>query len=150
MCRPGGSGPVTRAPTTTSSPRGRTIAELFVDDGEPAFRAIEARAVARAVAEHDGVLALGGGAVLDPRTRALPGGRPVVFLDAGEAVRRIGRDPGRPLPDSDPHREWRAPAAARRPLCAEAARAVVDIGACTPDGVVEAVPAALAPRTAKA
>ncbi|MFJ9862194.1 shikimate kinase [Streptomyces albogriseolus] len=132
--------------------QGRTIAEIFADDGECAFRAIEARAVARALAGHDGVLALGGGAVLDPRTRALLSGRPVVFLDAdaGEAVRRIGRDPGRPLLAGDPHRRWRALAAARRPLYTEVARAVVVTGGRTPEGVVEAVLAALAPREMKA
>ncbi|MCP9992800.1 shikimate kinase [Streptomyces albogriseolus] len=132
--------------------QGRTIAEIFADDGECAFRAIEARAVARALAGHDGVLALGGGAVLDPRTRALLSGRPVVFLDADadEAVRRIGRDPGRPLLEGDPQRRWRALAAARRPLYTEVARAVVDTGGRTPEGVVEAVLAALAPREMKA
>ncbi|MFE1248368.1 shikimate kinase [Streptomyces sp. NPDC058766] len=127
--------------------QGRTIAEIFANEGEAAFRAIEARAVARALAEHDGVLALGGGAVLGPRTRALLAGRPVVFLDvdAGEAVRRIGRDPGRPLLAGDPQRRWRALALARRPLYTEVARAVVDTSRCTPDGVAEAVLAALAP-----
>ncbi|WP_228920021.1 shikimate kinase [Streptomyces sp. DH20] len=132
--------------------QGRTIAEIFADDGECAFRAIEARAVARALAGHDGVLALGGGAVLDPRTRALLSGRAVVFLDADadEAVRRIGRDPGRPLLAGDPQRRWRALAAARRPLYTEVARAVVDTGGRTPEGVVEAVLAALAPREMKA
>ncbi|GAB2929778.1 shikimate kinase [Streptomyces heilongjiangensis] len=132
--------------------QGRTIAEIFVDDGESAFRAIEARAVARALAGHDGVLALGGGAVLDPRTRALLSGLPVVFLDsdADEAVRRIGRDPGRPLLAGDPHRRWRALAAARRPLYTEVARAVVDTSGRTPEGVVEAVLAALAPRVTSA
>ncbi|MGW5612170.1 shikimate kinase, partial [Streptomyces sp. NPDC003877] len=132
--------------------QGRTIAEIFVDEGEPAFRAIEARAVARALAGHDGVLALGGGAVLDARTRELLSGLPVVFLDAdaGEAVRRIGQDPGRPLLAGDPHRRWRALAAARRPLYAEVARAVVDTGGRTPEGVAEAVLAALAPRATRA
>jgi shikimate kinase len=132
--------------------QGRTIAEIFVDAGEPAFRAIEARAVARALAGHDGVLALGGGAVLDARTRELLAGLPVVFLDAdaGEAVRRIGQDPGRPLLAGDPHRRWRALAAARRPLYAEVARAVVDTGGRTPEGVAEAVLAALAPRATRA
>lgn len=40
---------------------GRTIAEIFVDEGEPVFRAIEKRAVRRALAEHRGALTLGGG-----------------------------------------------------------------------------------------
>ncbi|MEV5355400.1 shikimate kinase [Streptomyces sp. NPDC093516] len=132
--------------------QGRTIAEIFAGEGEAAFRAIEARAVARALAGHDGVLALGGGAILDPRTRALLAGRPVVFLDvdAGEAVRRIGRDPGRPLLAGDPHLRWRTLAAARRPLYTEVARAVVDTTGRAPGAVVEAVLAALAPRAARA
>ncbi|OSZ55238.1 shikimate kinase, partial [Streptomyces pharetrae CZA14] len=58
--------------------QGRAIADIFVDEGEPYFRAVEKRAVHQALAEHDGVLALGGGAILDPDTRALLAGRPVV------------------------------------------------------------------------
>ncbi|MEU3854738.1 shikimate kinase [Streptomyces sp. NPDC029554] len=128
--------------------QGRTIAEIFAGEGEDAFRAIEARAVARALAGHGGVLALGGGAVLDAGTRALLAGLPVVFLDvdAGEAVRRIGRDPGRPLLAGDPRRRWRALAEARRSLYTQVARAVVDTTGRAPAGVVEAVLAALAPR----
>ena len=50
---------------------GKPIPDIFVDDGEPAFRALERAAVATAIAEHDGVLALGGGAVIDEGTRVL-------------------------------------------------------------------------------
>ena len=48
---------------------GRSIADLFLEEGEAHFRALERAAVADALATHDGVLALGGGAVLDPRSR---------------------------------------------------------------------------------
>ena len=48
---------------------GKPVQEIFVDDGEAAFRALEREAVADALDSHDGVLALGGGAVLDPATR---------------------------------------------------------------------------------
>jgi shikimate kinase len=50
--------------------RGRSIAEIFVDEGEAAFRAVEKGAVRAALDGHDGVLALGGGAILDAGTRA--------------------------------------------------------------------------------
>lgn len=78
---------------------GRAIAEIFVDEGEEHFRALERAAVARALAEHDGVLALGGGAVLDVRTRAELEGHRVVFLSVGlaDAVKRVGLGVGRPL-----------------------------------------------------
>ena len=51
---------------------GRTVADLFVDQGEAAFRRLEREAVAVAVAEHAGVLSLGGGAILDARGRRSP------------------------------------------------------------------------------
>ena len=78
---------------------GREISEIFVDDGEAAFRALERDAVSRALAEHDGVLSLGGGAVLDPGTRDLLAGHTVVFLRVGlsDAVKRVGLGTSRPL-----------------------------------------------------
>jgi shikimate kinase len=78
---------------------GKPISEIFVDDGEAHFRALERTAVAAALAEHDGVLALGGGAVLADETRALLADQPVVFLRVGlsDAVKRVGLGVGRPL-----------------------------------------------------
>ena len=77
---------------------GKPVSEIFVDEGEPAFRALEKAAVVAALAEHDGVLSLGGGAVLDPSTRELLRGHRVVFLRVGfdDAVRRVGSGAGRP------------------------------------------------------
>ena len=78
---------------------GRTISDIFVDSGEDHFRELERSAVAAALASHDGVLALGGGAVLDPSTRELLADHRVVFLRVGlsEAVKRVGLGIGRPL-----------------------------------------------------
>lgn len=79
--------------------QGRSISDLFVDAGEQHFRALERDATARALAEHAGVLSLGGGAVMDPATRELLAGHRVVFLKVGlsEAVKRVGLGAGRPL-----------------------------------------------------
>ena len=41
---------------------GRTISDIFVESGEGHFRALEGEAVDRALRDHDGVLAVGGGA----------------------------------------------------------------------------------------
>lgn len=78
---------------------GKSVQEIFVDDGETAFRALERETVAEALAGHDGVLALGGGAVLDPATRALLAGHAVVFLRVGlaDAVKRVGLGESRPI-----------------------------------------------------
>jgi shikimate kinase len=121
--------------------QGRTVADIFVDEGEPAFRAIEKRAVRRALAEHDGVLALGGGAILDDETRALLAGHQVVFLsmDVEEAVKRTGLNTARPLLAVNPRRQWRDLMEARRHLYTEVARAVVPTDGRTPEEVARAV-----------
>ncbi|WP_107471152.1 shikimate kinase [Streptomyces monashensis] len=119
---------------------GRAIAEIFVDEGESAFRAIEKRAVATALAEHEGVLALGGGAVLDADTRALLTGQRVVYLsmDVEEAVKRTGLNAARPLLAVNPRKQWRELMEARRHLYEEVASAVVATDGRTPEEVTQA------------
>ncbi|GAB3167033.1 shikimate kinase [Myceligenerans halotolerans] len=101
---------------------GKPVSDIFVDDGEPAFRAMERRAVADALEEHDGILALGGGAVMDPGTAdaltayAERGGN-VVFLDVTLAVAapRVGMNQARPLLLGNPRQRWQALMDERRP-----------------------------------
>jgi shikimate kinase len=78
---------------------GASITEIFVDEGETGFRRRERAAVVAALAEHDGVLALGGGAVEDPDTRSDLRGLTVVWLTVGpaEAAKRTGIGGPRPL-----------------------------------------------------
>jgi shikimate kinase len=129
--------------------QGRSIADIFIEDGEEHFRALEAREVRAALTEHTGVLSLGGGSILDPATRQLLAGRPVVFLDMGvaEAVRRVGLDTARPLLAVNPRKRWRELMEARRPLYTEVARAVVDTEGRTPQDVADAVMDALELKT---
>ncbi|MCX4879481.1 shikimate kinase [Streptomyces sp. NBC_00847] len=119
--------------------QGRTIAEIFVDEGEAAFRAIEKAAVHRALAEHEGVLALGGGSILDADTRALLGGQRVVYLsmDVEEAVKRTGLNAARPLLAVNPRKQWRELMEARRSLYEEVATAVVATDGRTPEEVTQ-------------
>lgn len=119
---------------------GRTIADIFVAEGEPAFRAIEKRAVRDALAEHEGVLALGGGAILDADTRSLLAGQRVVYLsmDVEEAVKRTGLNAARPLLALNPRKQWRELMEARRHLYEEIATAVVATDGRTPDEVTQA------------
>ncbi|MGW0612380.1 shikimate kinase [Streptomyces sp. NPDC002788] len=119
--------------------QGRTIAEIFVEEGEPAFRAAEKAAVHRALAEHDGVLALGGGAILDADTRALLAGQRVAYLsmDVEEAVKRTGLNAARPLLAVNPRKQWRELMDARRHLYEEVATAVVATDGRTPEEVTE-------------
>ncbi|MFI1251245.1 3-dehydroquinate synthase [Streptomyces anulatus] len=120
---------------------GKPIAEIFYDEGEEHFRALERRAVEAAVAGHPGVLALGGGAVLDAATRELLAGRPVAYLsmDVDEAVRRVGLGAARPLLAVNPRRQWRELMDARRHLYEEVARTVVATDEHTPEEVAQAI-----------
>lgn len=102
---------------------GKPISDIFLDDGEAAFRAMETAAVATAVAEHDGVLSLGGGAILDRSTQALltdyvAGGGRIVFLDVSinAAAPRVGLNAARPLLLGNPRRQWADLMEARRPI----------------------------------
>jgi shikimate kinase len=80
---------------------GRPIREIFADDGEPAFRALEHHVIAGLLSGQDIVLALGGGAVGPAQTRKLltSVGLPVVYLRVSyaEALARVGGDGGRPM-----------------------------------------------------
>ncbi|MFF7531258.1 shikimate kinase [Streptomyces bobili] len=120
---------------------GRTIADIFVEEGEPAFRAVEKAAVLRALAGHDGVLALGGGSILDEETRGLLAGQRVVYLsmDVEEAVKRTGLNAARPLLAVNPRKQWRELMESRRHLYEGVATAVVTTDGRTPEEVTQAV-----------
>jgi shikimate kinase len=127
---------------------GKPVAEIFVDEGEQAFRALEAAAVADALAGTGGVLALGGGAVLSAATRRLLAGHPVVFLATGvpAAASRVGLNRDRPLLLGNPRQQLRALLDARLPLYREVATATVQTDELTLDEVADAVLATLARR----
>jgi len=107
---------------------GKEIAEIFLDDGEEQFRALERAAVTEALTGHRGVLALGGGAVLDASTRAALRGHRVVFLRVGlsDAVKRVGLGVGRPLVLGNVRARIKALLDERLPVYTEVATFTVD------------------------
>ena len=125
--------------------QGRTISDIFVEDGEPAFRDLERAEVARAVAEEPGVLALGGGAPVDPLTEQLLVGQVVVFLDVGiaDAAKRVGFDQSRPLLAVNPRASWVRLMNARRPVYERVATHRVDTAGRSPEDVAAEVVALL-------
>ena len=127
---------------------GRTISEIFVDDGEAAFRALERAAVAEALATHDGVLALGGGAVLDPDTRELLAGHDVVFLRVGlsDSVKRVGLGAARPLLLGNVRGRIKALLDERTPVYESVATLVVDTDGRAPDDIAAEIVEALGAR----
>jgi shikimate kinase len=131
---------------------GKPISDIFVDDGEPAFRALERDAVAAALGAHDGVLSLGGGAVLDPATQerlaayAAAGGT-VVFLDVSlaHAAPRVGFNRSRPLLLGNPRAQWQALMEARRPVYERVSTVRVLTDGLTPEQVADRIEQAGAP-----
>jgi shikimate kinase len=124
---------------------GKPVSDIFVDDGEETFRALERAAVDAALREFDGVLALGGGAILAPETRDALRGHRVVYLSVGlsDAVSRVGLGAGRPLLAMNPRATLRHLLDLRRPLYEEVATAVVVTDGRSPDDVAAEVLAVL-------
>jgi shikimate kinase len=124
---------------------GRTISDIFVDSGEEHFRALERSAVAQVLAEHDGVVSLGGGAVLDPDTRELLVDHQVVFLRVGlsEAVKRVGLGTGRPLLLGNVRSRIKALLDERAPVYAAVADLTVDTDQRSPEDIVAEIEKAL-------
>lgn len=118
---------------------GRSIADIFADDGEKEFRRIEEEVVRDALASHDGVLSLGGGAITSPGVREALSGHTVVYLEisATEGVRRTGGSAVRPLLAGDDRaKKFRALMAERVPLYRRAATIRVNTNRRNPGAVV--------------
>ena len=118
---------------------GRTIADIFAADGEQEFRRIEEEVVRAALAEHDGVVSLGGGAVTTPAVCKALAGHTVIYLEisAREGVRRSGGNTVRPLlAGPDRAEKFRALMAKRTPLYRRVATIRVNTNRRNPGAVV--------------
>jgi shikimate kinase len=127
------------------STAGRPIADIFRSEGEAGFRRLESESLARALGEPGVVLATGGGAACrEPNlTTMLERGRVVALsISAEEAVRRVGKDPKRPLIHGATLEQVRELLAAREPFY-DRAHVRVDTAGRKPDEVAAEVIAAL-------
>jgi len=107
---------------------GKSVQDIFVDEGEAHFRTVEVAAVAAALAEHDGVVSLGGGAVLADQTQVLLKEHTVVYLRVGvaDAVKRVGLGSGRPMLLGNVRGRIKALLEERAPIYESVATLVVD------------------------
>lgn len=131
---------------------GRPIADIFLDDGEAVFRDLEAAAVAAAVSQHEGVLALGGGAVLRAETAQLlrdyaAAGGAIAYLEVSlaAAAPRVGLNRARPLLVGNPRAQWQRLMDERRATYESLATMTVATDDATPAEVAERIVAELAP-----
>ena len=102
---------------------GKPVGDIFIDDGEDAFRDLERSAAGEAIAAHRGVLALGSGSVLSQATRSLLAGQRVVYLETAfpAVAKRSGLDGPHPPIPGNPRGRLRQLLEERRPLYADLA-----------------------------
>ncbi|MGV0742545.1 shikimate kinase [Mycolicibacterium sp. XJ870] len=124
---------------------GRTIADIFSNDGEQEFRRIEEEVVRAALESHDGVLSLGGGAVITPGVREALAGHTVIYLEisAAEGVRRTGGTTVRPLLAGDRAERFRTLMAQRVPIYRRVATMRINTNRRNPGAVVRTIVARL-------
>lgn len=127
---------------------GKPIPEIFFDDGEDAFRILERETIASALGTFDGILALGGGAILHEGTRELLREHTVVFLsvELADAVKRVGLGGGRPLLAVNPRATLKYLMEQRRPLYASVATHTLATDGRAPEELAAEVAALLKDR----
>lgn len=114
------------------SETGKSVSQIFIEDGEAVFRDIEARVVRESLENREGILSLGGGAILREETQQAvrASGAQVVFLDVSLAVAapRIGFNRDRPLLLNNPRQQWQKLMDERRPVYEGVATLHINVG----------------------
>lgn len=109
----------------------KKISDIFVDLGEPVFRAEELKVLAEVLQSDNGVVSLGGGAPISLSAQELirSSGATVIFLDIslGKAAARVGFNRDRPLLLGNPRAQWNELMSSRRPIYEALATAVVPV-----------------------
>jgi|SRR5690625_4545298 len=120
---------------------GKSIPDIFIEDGEPTFREHERQVVRETIETHTGVVALGGGAVVNDETRQLLRSHRVVFLTVGLAAAspRVGFDRSRPLLLGSPRKQWLHLFNQRLPLYTEVADITVETDELTIEEAAQVV-----------
>ena len=130
---------------------GLRVYEIFLDKGEPFFRELEREIVLRELADFDGVLALGGGAVMNPDVeQALRlSSDPIFFLDVSlsSAAPRIGFNRDRPLLVGNPRAKWQELMNIRRPIYETLATHIVSTDCGTPSQIAQEIAEILSKTT---
>ena len=130
---------------------GLRVSEIFLDKGEPFFRELEREIVLREIADFDGVLALGGGAVMNPDVeQALRlSSDPIFFLDVSlsSAAPRIGFNRDRPLLVGNPRAKWQELMNIRRPIYETLATHIVSTDSGTPSQIAQEIAEILSKTT---
>lgn len=131
---------------------GKSISDIFIDEGEPAFRELETIAVKAALAHAGAIVSLGGGSVLSEATQSLLRSDEdfVVYLKVGiaSAAPRIGFNRDRPLLLVNPRQQWLSLLEKRRPIYEELADFIVETDEADPIDIASSIAAEWKKRNA--
>jgi shikimate kinase len=122
---------------------GKTITDIFVVDGEEAFRAIELKVLADVLKSENAVISLGGGAPISEQAQRLitDSQSLVIFLDVSlaTAAPRVGFNRDRPLLLGNPRAQWQALSDKRRPIYERLADVAIKVDEMDVDAIVTAI-----------
>ncbi len=122
---------------------GRSVADIFLEDGEDEFRALEKKVLRDELLSDDTVLALGGGAPIsmDAQSALRAIASPVIYLDISLATvaPRIGFNRDRPLLLHNPRGQWQTLMEARRPIYESIADTIVDVNDKSESEIVDLI-----------
>jgi len=122
---------------------GRTVSDIFLEDGEDAFRLLEKGVLRNELLSDGTVLALGGGAPIsmDAQSALRAIASPVVYLDISLATvaPRIGFNRDRPLLLHNPRGQWQTLMEARRPIYESIADTVIDVNTKSETEIVDEI-----------
>ena len=126
---------------------GRSVADIFLEDGEDEFRSLEKKVLRDELLSDDTVLALGGGAPIsiDAQSALRAIASPVIYLDISLAkvAPRIGFNRDRPLLLHNPRGQWQTLMEARRPIYESIADTIVDVNEKSETEIVDVILEAL-------
>ena len=122
---------------------GRSVADIFLEDGEDEFRALEKKVLRDELLSDDTVLALGGGAPIsmDAQSALRAIASPVIYLDISLATvaPRIGFNRDRPLLLHNPRGQWQTLMEARRPIYESIADTIIDVNDKSESEIVDLI-----------
>ena len=135
--------------TEVESRAGKKISEIFFEDGEATFRAIESDVVDEVMGSEAGIVSLGGGSVLNEASqKRITTAKEVVFLDVSisNAAPRVGFNKDRPLLAINPRQQWLQLMEKRRPIYESLATITVSTDNKKPDQVADEIIEAIEQR----
>ncbi len=122
---------------------GKSVSEIFLEDGEDKFRALEKSVLRKELLSDDTILALGGGAPIsiDAQSALKAIASPVIYFDISLAsvAPRIGFNRDRPLLLNNPRGQWELLMQERRPIYEAIADRVIDVNAKSESDIVDEI-----------